>query len=177
MSATLRSQRFAADTAGVVCVRGARGPRQPGEGGSTPPVTAEDRLRDPPLPAGVQPHPMFACSRDVTHAGHRGKAPTPWADPEALSLVIAPTACSPSRRGTTIEVFDCAVSGAAGNRTPDFMTASPPPLPRNMSASMILRDRSLSACGLAAGPCDRTSCLVGPGAGQSHQVCDRILSK
>jgi hypothetical protein len=40
-----------------------------------------------------------------------------------------------------MEVFDFAVSEAAGNRTPDFMTASPLPLPRTMSALMIRRGR------------------------------------
>jgi hypothetical protein len=55
-----------------------------------------------------------------------------------------------------MEGFDFAVGVAAGNRTPDFMTASPPPLPQHMSALMILRGRCLSACGLTAGASDRT---------------------
>ena len=52
-----------------------------------------------------------------------GKVPAPWAAPEVWSRVVAPPACSPAGRGTTMEAFDCAVSGAAGHRTPDFMTA------------------------------------------------------
>ena len=59
-----------------------------------------------------------------------------------------------------MEAFDFTVNGAAGNRTPDFMTASPPPLPHDMYDLIIIRGRCLSAGGLPAGASDRTLCLV-----------------
>jgi hypothetical protein len=55
-----------------------------------------------------------------------------------------------------MEAFDFAVSGAAGNRTPDCMTASPAPLPQNMYDLMIRRGRCLAAGGLPVGASDRT---------------------
>jgi hypothetical protein len=47
------------------------------------------------------------------------------------------------------------MSGAAENRTPDFMTASPPPLPRNMSALMILLPRGCHGGIVSGFPADR----------------------
>ena len=88
--------------------------------------------------------------------GQHSHAPVPWAALEAWFRVVAPLAGPSAGSGTTVEAFDFAVSGAAGNRTLDFMTASPVPLSRNMSALMILRGRCLAAGGLPAGTCDRT---------------------